>query len=82
MKLILENFNKMNSSIYKVCINGLKFCFILMLLSCFVLVQYHTILNPNLFYIGMSLAKSTLFFISFFIICAFAIDFIRKDLKK
>ena len=82
MKLILQNFNKLDSKIQKLLINGLKFCLILILLASFILVRYLEIHNLNMFYIGFSLAKSTLFFIVFFIICAFAIDTIKNDIKK
>ena len=82
MKLILQKFNKMDSKIYKLLINGLKFCFILILFATFILIRYQEEHNLNMFYIGFSLAKSTLFFIVFFIICAFAIDTIKSDIKK
>lgn len=81
MKLILQNFDKMDSKIYKILINGLKFCLVLILLASFILVRYLEIHNPNMFYIGFTLAKSSLFFIVFFIICAFAIDTIKNDIR-
>ena len=81
MKLILNKFKKMDSSILKVKNNGLKFCFMLLLISTFVLSIYLNVHNPALFLVGVSLFKSSLFFIVFFIICALAIDTIKKDVK-
>lgn len=81
MKLIFQRFSKMNSEIYKLLINGLKFCLVLILLASFILVKYQEIHNFNMFYIGFSLAKSTLFFIVFFIICAFAIDTVNNEIR-
>mgnify|MGYP006947708228 CR=1 FL=1 len=68
MKLILNKFKKMDSSILKVKNNGLKFCFMLLLISTFVLSIYLNVHNPALFLVGVSLFKSSLFFIVFFII--------------
>ena len=79
MKLILQKFIKMDIKIKKLVINGLKFCLMLMLLACFILVKNQEIHNLNMFYIGFSLAKSALFFIVFIIICALAIDVIKDD---
>ena len=70
---------KINSSIQKVLYNGLKFCLVLALMSTFVLSLYHSILNLDLFYIGISLLKSSLFFAVFFVISAIAIDTIKND---
>ena len=82
MKLILQNFSKMDSKIYKLLINGLKFCLVLILLASFILVRYQEVHNPNMFYIGFSLANTSLFYIVFFVICAFAIDTIKKEIQK
>lgn len=80
MKLILSSFKKIDKSILKVLFNGLKVCLILVLIATFILSLYQSIHNLTLFYIGMSLFKSTLFYIAFCIICAIAIDTIKKDI--
>ena len=82
MKLFISKLKNMDTSILKVCNNGLKFCFILSLLSTLMLSTYISIHNPNLFYFGISILKTSFFFMAFFIICAIAIDTIRKDLKN
>ena len=48
----------------------------------FILVRYQEVHNLNMFYIGFSLANTSLFYIVFFVICAFAIDTIKKDIQK
>lgn len=80
MKLFLSKFKNMDTSISKVLFNGLKFCFVLILISALLLSIYHSIHNLDLFYIGISIFKSSLFFIAFFAICAIAIDTIKKDI--
>lgn len=82
MKLFISKLKNMDSSISKVCNNGLKFCFVLSLLSTLILSAYISVHNPNLFYFGISILKNSLFFMVFFIICAIAIDTIKNDLKR
>ena len=79
MKLFISKYKNMDTSIHKVCLNGFKFCLVLSLISALILSTYITIHNPTLFYLGISLFKSTLFFFVFFIICAIAVDTIRKE---
>ena len=79
MKLVFSRMKNINSSIKRVLYNGLKFCLVLALISTFLLSLYHTILNLDLFYIGISLLKSSLFYAVFFIISAIAIDTIKND---
>lgn len=81
MKTIFSKYKEINLPILKVSLNGLKFCLVLALFSTYILVLYHSIHNLDLFILGTSLLKSTLFFAVFFVICAFAVDTIRKDLK-
>ena len=82
MKKTLLKLKSVDNSILKVLYNGLKFCLILALLAVFILSIYHTVHNPDIFYIGISLFKSSLFYIAFFIICAVAIDTIKKDVER
>lgn len=79
MKLVFSRMKNLNSSIKRVLYNGLKFCLVLALISTFLLSLYHTILNLDLFYIGISLLKSSLFFAVFFVISAIAFDTIKND---
>lgn len=79
MKLIISKLKNIDSSIYKVGNSGLKFCFVLTLFATLILSANLSIHNPNFFYFGISILKSALFFMAFFIICTIAIDTIKKD---
>ena len=81
MKKMLSKFKEINNSILKVSFNGLKFCLVLALFATFILSLYPSIHNLDLFILGISLLKSALFFAVFFVICAIAIDTIKKDMK-
>ena len=82
MKLIFNKIKNIDSKIYKVYISGLKFCLVLMLFACFILSLYQSIHNPDMFYIGYSLAKSALFFVVFFIMFSIVVDTITVNHKK
>ena len=79
MKFIKNKLKNMDASVIKVTNTGLKICFVLLLFSTLILITYHNFQYSILFYTGISLFKSTLFFISFFIICAIAIDTIKNE---
>ena len=79
MKLVLSKVKSIDKSILKVLYNGFKFCLILALFSTFILSLYHSIHNFNLFYIGISLFRTSLFYIAFLFICSIGIDTIKKD---
>ncbi len=78
MKLLIVKFKNMDKQVHKLYLNGLKFCLVLMLLSIFILTLYLSVHNPYIFYIGISLVKTSLFYTVFFIICALAIDTIKN----
>ena len=79
MKLVFSKLKSINTSILKVLYIGLKICFVLLLISTFILSLYHSIHNFNLFYIGISLFRTSLFYIAFLFICSIGIDTIKKD---
>ena len=81
MKIIITKLKTINKKILFTLYTGLKICFVLLLFSTFCLSLYHSISNYNLFYIGITLFKASLFYIVFLIICAISIDTIGKDLK-
>lgn len=82
MRRILIKLKNIDNPILKVLYNGLKFCLVLALLATFILSIYRTVHNPDIFYIGISLFKSSLFYIAFFIICAIAIDTMKKEIGR
>ena len=45
MKLIIQKFKNIDTNIFRVCISGLKFCFVLMLISVFILSLYNSLHN-------------------------------------
>lgn len=79
MKLVFSKLKSINTSILKVLYIGLKVCFVLLLISTFILSLYHSIHNFDLFYIGISLFRTSLFYIAFLFICSIGIDTIKKD---
>ena len=81
IKKIIENFKNFDKITYKIMSNGLKFCFIICLISVFTLLTYDlTFQSPLVYYIGISLFRLSLIFCMEFIICGFIIEGIKKQL--
>ncbi len=81
IKKIIENFKNFDKITYKIMSNGLKFCFIICLISVFTLLTYDlTFQSPLVYYIGISLFRLSLIFGMEFIICGFIIEGIKKQL--
>jgi len=81
IKKIIDNIKSIDKNILKIMISGLKFSFIVCVISCIILFSY--ILNPIshiLYNSGIILFKNGLTFASAFFICAFAMDKIKKQL--
>lgn len=79
MKNIITNIKIENSNTQKLVKKGILFSFLLTIISTFILLIYHLFYaNPITFYIGISLFKSSLFFLCFFIIFGIAFDTINK----
>lgn len=73
---IFKNLDKLTKIIMK---NGLKFCFMIGIISLIILVTYNLSFTvPILFNIGFILFKLSLIFGVEFIICGFAVDIIKK----
>ena len=73
--IIIENFKHLNNTTYKIMMNGFKFCFILSIISCIIMLAYifmHT--SPSIYYIGFNLLKSSICFAVEFIICGIVVD--------
>lgn len=71
MKRLMEEFNKIDKSIFKVMKSGLHFSFVFCIFATFILALYLGIHTPKLFYIGISLFQSSLFFFVAFITYGF-----------
>ena len=81
IKVLKNNFKNFDKITNKVLKNGLKFCFILCIISVFVLLTYILIFKASyLYYIGINLFKFSLIFAIEFIICSFVVDKIKKQL--
>ena len=71
MKRLIEEFNKIDKSIFKVMKSGLHFSFVFCIFATFILALYLGVHIPKLFYIGISLFQSSLFFFVAFITYGF-----------
>lgn len=80
LKTILESILKMDKKILKIMKIGLKYSFLFCILATLVLLTYDFFSFPTLFYAGISLLKSGLFFIVTFTICGFAFDKITHEI--
>jgi len=83
MKQLLLEFKKMDNTILNLIKSGFKFCFLLNIIADLILLIYDFLyISPNMYYIGISLFKTSLFFMVGFIICGLAFSRILKDLEN
>ena len=74
---IFKNLDKTTCSIMK---SGIKFCFIITIISCIILFTYIQISrNPIYYYFGLSLFKLSINLIIDFIICGIVVENIKKQ---
>ena len=74
-------FTNIDKLTYKIMKNGLSFCFILSILSAFILLTYcFAPYSMFFYYIGLSLFKLGCSFGVEFIICGLVMDSIKKQL--
>lgn len=78
MKKIIEEVKNFDKSVLKVMKSGMKFSFIFCLFATFVLAIYETVHIPKLFYTGISLFQSSLFFLVSFIAYGFVFNRIKN----
>lgn len=79
IQLIINNFKNLEKKIYKIMKIGIRFSFLLTIISCIILLTYTFInSNPNTYYIGLALFKLSIYYIIYFIICALVIDTLKK----
>jgi len=83
MKFFKKFTDSFKSLEKKTCIimkNGIKFCFLLCILSCIVLLTYTFVsTNPITYYIGFALFELSISFMVDFVICGFVVDGIKKQ---
>lgn len=80
VKKIINQFQFMEEKIKKIMHYGFLFSFIVCMISMGLLITYEFYHSPDLFYIGLSVFRLSLFFVVEFIICALATDTIKKQI--
>ena len=81
LKKIFETIKNLDKLTHKIMNNGLKFCFLICILSVFILFTYSfAFASPFMYYIGINLFKISLIFGIEFIVCGFVVDGIKKQL--
>ena len=81
IKQLLKKLNNMDLNIKKITKEGFKFALSVCIISVLVLLVYDYIYSaPNLYYIGLSLFKTGLYFAIEFVICAFAFDTLKGQM--
>jgi len=77
---LLENLNKLDTVTYILIKKGLKFSLGISVIATILLLLYlYFIQNIFIYYAGLSILKSSLFFSVFFIICGISMDTIKKQ---
>lgn len=80
-KKIIDNYKTLDSLTCKIMKNGLKFCFLLSILATLILLIYKALFaSPYIYYIGINLFRLSIIFGIEFIICAFVVDSLKKQL--
>ncbi len=83
MKQLFMEFKKMDHSIIALVKSGIKFCFGILVVAAIILLAYDLAYSlPLVYYIGISLFKTSLFFMACFIICGIAFNKIKVDLGE
>lgn len=80
IKLLKDKFHTMEEKIKKIMHYGFIFSFMVCMVSMGLLITYELNANLDLYYLGLSVFRLSLFFAVEFIICAFAIDTIKKQI--
>ena len=81
LKFIKEKIGNLEGLIKKIMKYGFYFSFILCMISASILFTYQRFYAmPDLYYIGLSLFKTSLTFAISFFICGIAVDRIKKQM--
>lgn len=80
MNMIFNVFNNMDSKIKKILKYGFRFSFLVSVFAV-VLLLFDNVLNyPDLYYISILVFRLGLFFLVEFIVCAIAVDTIKRQI--
>lgn len=81
IKNFINTYKNLDGKTLKILRNGLKFSFIICLLSIFILLTYIFFFTfPTIYYIGLLMFQLSLSFAIEFIICAIVVDSIKKNI--
>lgn len=80
LKIFIKSLSHIDKKILKIMKSGLIYSFLFCILAALILLAYEFSNLPTLFYVGISLFKSGLFFIVAFTICGFAFNKIIHEL--
>lgn len=81
-KLLIDKFINLDKSVHTLMIRGFNFSFLVCFISVFLLFTYDFFYSlPILFYIGISLFRTSLSFLVTFIICSIGFDTLKKEMS-
>ena len=80
MKKIIAEFKRLDKNILSIVRSGLRFSFVFCLFATLILIVYESVHNPHLFEVGISLFRTSLFFIVAFVTYGFIFNKIKNDL--
>ena len=81
IKKLIECYKNFEKTTYKILKHGLRFCFILCMFSIFMLLIYDSFLaTPILYHTGLALFRLSIIFGIEFLVCAFVVDSIKKQM--
>lgn len=79
-KQCIKSFKSLERKTCIIMKNGIRFCFLLCIISCFILLTYTFVsTNPITYYIGLALFKLSISFMIEFVICGFVVDGIKNQ---
>lgn len=80
IRVLVDKFRSMEEKVKKIMNYGFLFSFIVCMISIGLLIAYELNSNIELYYVGLSVFRLSLFFAVEFLICALAIDTIKKQI--
>ena len=79
-KVIKEKFKNIDKSVKNIMLKGIKFSFAFCIFSAIILLVYNFYMLPIIYYSGTILFKTSLMFISYFIVLGVGFDTIKTQM--
>ena len=79
-KVTKEKFKNIDKSVKNIMLKGIKFSFAFCIFSAIILLVYNFYMLPIIYYSGTILFKTSLMFISYFIVLGVGFDTIKKQM--